>query len=468
MRSRSVKCVDSLVGATVSDTWCSTSTSVSTVTSDTRPAFTEACNTDACVTPYWQHTGRWSACSHPCMNADGSGGVGVSTRPPAQCMQDGVAVSELVCTSFGLAVPTTSKVCNCFVCPDQVVQWRVSSWSLCVSASGCGVGSSTRDVKCVDGSGTVVSDDNKCVSLSPKPISTASCDTGVTCGCVTDEDCLFESPSESESIEDGGSVAPRRRCDVDGGRVCVCVSGWTGSGCDVIELSSSTGSDGASPTVSCGAGVIDASGACCENVVDSDNGLCCDDGDVLDGEGRCCSGEVDVCGVCDGSGVAVDANGDCCDKAVSLMGVCCGGEVDNCGVCAGSNQCGVDVDVEMSVLSGADGNDSSASLVSLSSLASALDVDESMLLTFSVTSGNDSSSSGSRRRVLQSGTLVRCSRQSVETSTCMLFKTSPSPAMSLCVTVTVLLIIPVCPLVHVYRCFFRSSYHLTPACRRPT
>lgn len=52
------------------------------------------------------------------------------------------------------------------------------------------------------------------------------------------------------------------------------------------------------------AGVVSEAGSCCEAVQGRPV--------TLDREGRCCSGRLDACGVCNGLGAAVDLTGACC------------------------------------------------------------------------------------------------------------------------------------------------------------
>lgn len=60
--------------------------------------------------------------------------------------------------------------------------------------------------------------------------------------------------------------------------------------------------------------------ACSSNVWDANN-MCCE------------SGQVDVCGICDGTTTSIDRDGLCCSGAIDASGACCYEEVNPWGVC---------------------------------------------------------------------------------------------------------------------------------------
>ncbi|CAD7695133.1 unnamed protein product [Ostreobium quekettii] len=97
----------------------------------------------------------------------------------------------------------------------------------------------------------------------------------------------------------------------------------------------------------CPTGVLDVEGNCCETAVyDHFTGQCCKgEGVQLDKSGRCCLGTLDVCGECNGTAIFIDALGRCCDSTLDSSGLCCSsGDVDVCGVCDGFGaSCGTQV-----------------------------------------------------------------------------------------------------------------------------
>lgn len=246
-------------------------------------------------------------------------------------MQAGVEVPDTTCQAAGLRAPLTERVCNTQLCPEAVRVWRVGPWSGCETVTGCGQGVRRRDVICTDGGGGHAhypSSECEAGGSGPAPVDRETCNTGLRCGCFTDDDCSFAG--------DGMLCVSS---------TCVCRPGWTGTRCDVAIFAAVDEHGSAAP---CDSGVVSWDGSCCNGLVDAQTGLCCDASETaLDGSGRCCASRVDVCGVCGGAGVAIDATGSCCDTALTASGRCCGSGLDSCGVCGGLSECAATTTVQM-------------------------------------------------------------------------------------------------------------------------
>eukprot|EP00803_Ostreobium_quekettii_P008984 evm.model.scf_536.2 EVM.evm.TU.scf_536.2 scf_536:20506-30592(+) len=129
----------------------------------------------------------------------------------------------------------------------------------------------------------------------------------------------------NEDACEGNSCSGHGKCRKGS---CKCDKGFEGPDCQLDVREQST----------CPTGVLDVEGNCCDNgVYDHLTGECCPgEGAILDKDGLCCNGSLDVCGVCNGKAIFIDALGRCCDTTLDSAGLCCpSGDVDVCGVCDG-------------------------------------------------------------------------------------------------------------------------------------
>ena len=307
------------------------------------------------------------------------------------------AEAASVCVAAGLEAPATERECNTQLCPEAVRLWHVGPWSSCESVSGCGRGTRQREVLCVDGSGfstaataatRVTHPDAECDAAGSgvKPAQEEQCDTGRQCGCFASEDCSF--------------AGEHMQCVASS---CVCEPGWAGARCDVQTFSAATTAD--EDPVPCDTGVVSWDGSCCQGLVDAVTGLCCPESATgLDVSGQCCSGRVDVCGVCGGPGVAVDTAGQCCDTALTASGECCREGLDSCGVCGGLSECEASMAVQ---LVPSDGSGAEAALPTVEDVKAA--VSEALSVPVAevdnvVVVRNDAGPAGGRR--VQSSTVL--------------------------------------------------------------
>lgn len=151
-RTRTVVCQDQS-GNTVADSLCSAST---------KPATSEACNTDSCpaVSYAWNVTA--GTCSKQC-------GGGTATDVVVCKRNDGVTVADSFCTG---TKPATTRSCNTDPCPTQYTYaWETGSFSTC--SKDCGEGTQTRSVTCKRNDGTYVAE-TYCSSTT-KPATSQSC-----------------------------------------------------------------------------------------------------------------------------------------------------------------------------------------------------------------------------------------------------------------------------------------------------
>ena len=305
-------------------------------------AVLQSCNTDPCLTPFWLVTSTWSQCSLPC--SSNSSSLGVATRDAAVCVHGGSLMDASVCALAGLPQPPTSRACNRFTCPPAWHAWQTTPWSVCSSTVGCGLGQMSRNVSCVTSDGSIVSD--ALCNSTAMPSSRQSCDTGVSCPCTASSPDSEDSKLSDRFCE--ASVGKSSICDAVSG-VCVCKAGWAGPDCNTTTTLPSA----AERLPVCTIGTPDVNGRCC-SAIDAVTGLCCNVGAAVASNGRCCDGgQLDGCGVCNGTGIMLDRDGHCCDAPVAANGVCCldTSGVDSCGLCAGVNHCGADAQVTLEIQS---------------------------------------------------------------------------------------------------------------------
>lgn len=144
MQSRSVSCVNTDIGATVADNFCT----------DPRPSGSQPCSATAACT--WA-TGAYGVCSNTC-------GDGSRTRS-VDCVDPGGAVlTDDFCTATR---PDDSEAC--FETADCV--WSVGSYGACSPNCQSG-GTQTRSVTCRDTTNASVND---AWCPSPKPTTSQAC-----------------------------------------------------------------------------------------------------------------------------------------------------------------------------------------------------------------------------------------------------------------------------------------------------
>ncbi|KXZ46510.1 hypothetical protein GPECTOR_43g947 [Gonium pectorale] len=305
--------------------------------------------------------GPWGPCNVSCA-APPSGGAGSSgdgvgypavRRRQATChsvttgAQLGASVCEAVLgplAQAALAAPCgggAARVCG-------VPAWRVGGWSVCNAVgSTMGYGRATRSLFCVNAvTGRAADSADQC---SQAPGTTAAAPPPAEAGCALAARlaawCVPPALTRAERPCFGNGA-----CTYAG---CICNVGFAGQFCEV-PLSSGAAASGAAASA-CPSGILDRAGACCASGLLATDGNCCgaDVGGTaptvpassaathstrwaLDGEGRCCSQQLDACGVCGGSAVALDVQGFCCRTLLDQYGRCCrSGRLDECGVCDG-------------------------------------------------------------------------------------------------------------------------------------
>jgi len=152
-QTRPVTCTRDADGATVPDANC---------TGMTRPADTQACNTEPC--PYSWQVGALSACSAAC-------GDGTQTRS-VTCLDEGsgMTVADALCDPGSR--PADMQACNDGAC---TYSWETGAFGACSAA--CGDGTQTRSVTCTaDLDGMTVAD--SLCDAGSRPAESQSCNDG--------------------------------------------------------------------------------------------------------------------------------------------------------------------------------------------------------------------------------------------------------------------------------------------------
>lgn len=108
IQTRSVQCMNTVVGIAVSTANCVL----------TQPSGVQSCNTQTCSVYHW-NSDVWSACSATC-------GGGTQTRTISCLNEAGTTVANAYCTA---TTPATTQTCNAQTCPTY--QWIVGEWSTC-------------------------------------------------------------------------------------------------------------------------------------------------------------------------------------------------------------------------------------------------------------------------------------------------------------------------------------------------
>eukprot|EP00899_Mesostigma_viride_P019248 jgi/Mesvir1/27324/Mv07144-RA.2 len=301
-KTRSVFCTSSY-GYTVDDSLCSAAGLL-------KPLQVDFCGIEPCEcnSVYFQ-LGEWGACSAPC---DG----GVQLRALSCVVEDinGAtrSVAATVCGDTSDLI--LERLCNTQPCAETF-GYQVGPWGECNAT--CGGGTFSRSLTCMSRVTGEPVDMAKCEGLT-MPITSSACATQSCDGCTH--------PSVPGVCNDHGTCV---------NFTCICDPGWQGIFCHI--------------PASCDGPELDRDSNCCEQTVGI-LGRCCDGPDAeRDFLGLCCtSGNLDACGVCDGTTTVTDVFGTCCN-VLDAEGVCCAsGLLDQCGVCNGqSNTCGVRLVAEM-------------------------------------------------------------------------------------------------------------------------
>lgn len=107
-----------------------------------------------------------------------------------------------------------------------------------------------------------------------------------------------------------------------------CLPEWEGKFCEVPKLCQGM------PFGHVGEGII---GCCPSLAIDTTQNCCKSATAKLDKDGTCCeSGNVDACGICEGTSLFLDSINQCCSTIRDEKGVCCAsGNLDECHTCDG-------------------------------------------------------------------------------------------------------------------------------------
>jgi len=129
-------------------------------------ASSQVCNTDACVPgSFWLSYGAWGACSASC-------GGGVRSRPATCSSTDGEHDLSNCGCGGATSCPGTEESCNTHVCPEYT--WNDPAWGSC--SAQCGGGFQTRTIQCVDKATGVATADSNCAAAT-KPPGLQDCNT---------------------------------------------------------------------------------------------------------------------------------------------------------------------------------------------------------------------------------------------------------------------------------------------------
>lgn len=149
-------------GTTSRDVYCKSSAGAKVSDSyckTSKPASTVSCNTQACITYNW-YVGAWKGCNKTC-------GGGINSRDVYCKSSAGVRVSDSYCKT---SKPASTMSCNTQACVTY--SWITGSWGTC--SKSCGGGSQSRSVYCKANPGSKVLDS---YCKTTKPITSQSCNT---------------------------------------------------------------------------------------------------------------------------------------------------------------------------------------------------------------------------------------------------------------------------------------------------
>lgn len=147
-QNQSVACKDNF-GNTVADAFCN---------SASKPATTQTCNAQTCLTYNWTQTG-FGSCSATC-------GGGTQTQTVACKDNFGNQVADSLCAG---AKPPVAQACNQQACVTY--HWQQGGWGIC--SATCGGGVQYQAVTCVNSLGQTV--DNSLCAGQPAPASAQAC-----------------------------------------------------------------------------------------------------------------------------------------------------------------------------------------------------------------------------------------------------------------------------------------------------
>lgn len=182
IKTRTVECIDAL-GKVYNDSFCESTRA--------KPNITEECNITPC-TANWI-AGSASPCTAGC-------GVGIARRDVKCVGYNNTIMHESMCTGVQ---PDPVMACNTFACP----RWYIGKWSSCrtihinpLTGLSCGLGSRTRDVKCVSADGVNVPDQH-CLGTKP-PDETA---------CVHSQCPYWSAPGDFGECSQGCALGYKKR-----------------------------------------------------------------------------------------------------------------------------------------------------------------------------------------------------------------------------------------------------------------
>lgn len=192
-QSRSVTC-QTAAGAVVADSSCPAAS---------KPAASRACGEGVCVVGSWVRSNSQSPplcdfVSYPTLTSHSISFTGAQGAPKYKFVVVSVAccagfrahtaqfchVSVLVHPELNTSVCVWIRLPCALVCLEAVCSsWvlfslqSTGSWGTCVSSTGCGVGTSSRNVNCQSATGTLLPD-AECAGAGARPASVAACDAG--------------------------------------------------------------------------------------------------------------------------------------------------------------------------------------------------------------------------------------------------------------------------------------------------
>ena len=305
-KTRYVACQEDGSGKYVADSKCTAP----------KPATVQSCDAaSSCEQPFFTY-GVWSSCSKQC-------GTGESTRTH-QChtsLAGGVDATGAACTNAGLT-PVVSRVCNTARCV------RVERELLDATCSAeCGGGVQRVARKCVDKNSNAVVDNQECID--------AGLDLGAATVACNQQPCVKDNFCQDQDCNFAGT------CSLASGLTTV-VNGETLDG--ACECNDDYKGDYCQNFKQCNDGdVIDLDGNCCSGILDSTFACC--ESKAFDKSGTCCPAATpyrNACGLCtadENDARRLDADGACCLQTERAGGLCCSGTIDSCGVCNGVNAC---------------------------------------------------------------------------------------------------------------------------------
>jgi hypothetical protein len=167
--------------------------------SGAKPAVSQICNVQACVSDYEWLIGDWGTCTKTC-------GGGTQSRSILCKYKDGTTAADNKCPT---PKPSTEQICNSDTCPKSY-DWKTTDWSAC--SKSCGNGTQTRIVYCADQFGSTA-DASKCTGT--KPVSEQLCNTQA---CTATYSWLAGDWSSCSKTCGGGTKSRSVSCQRDDGQ----------------------------------------------------------------------------------------------------------------------------------------------------------------------------------------------------------------------------------------------------------